>query len=189
MILQTLLAELRSGYTLRQPVTGAAGDALAVIQLRDLDERGGQIEHRRLAFMARKAPMEKQLLRPGDVLLTAKGRRNFAFQPQLPFAALASSAFYVLRPRGELILPGFLSWSLNQAAAQRYFENHRAGTNTQNLSKKAVAALDIPLPSKHKQAQVLRIDELWHKQRSLEEAIQSRRSSLLYNRLNQYIHE
>src|SRR5689334_15503015 len=114
--IKTVVSSIFSGYSFRKRVTPEPDGDLRVIQMKDLSNRYSAIKTDTLTTVVARKINPNSFLRPGDILFIAKGAHNFAivFELNLP-KAIASSAFFVLRPDPEKIVPGYLAWYLNQS--------------------------------------------------------------------------
>jgi restriction endonuclease S subunit len=115
---------------------------------------------------------QKHLLRPGDVLFSAKGTKNFAavFAKGYP-PAVASTSFFVLRLGQQQVLPDYLAWYLNNANAQKILKGAAMGTSIVSISKVVLQKLEIPIPPLDVQELVLKIENLRKTEKLLKQQI------------------
>ncbi len=112
--------------------------------------------------------LEKHLLMDGDILLVAKGENNRACIYQSSIGpAVASSTFFVIRLTESTVLPAFLQWYFNTYYIQGVLSGLSKGTQISSLSKKALAEIEIPVPSLKTQKETLAIQRLWNKEKLL----------------------
>lgn len=132
---------------------------------------------------------QRHLLNEGDILFSAKGTKNFAviIKPKMG-ACVASSTFLVLRLKEELkqiVLPEFLVWFLNHPNSLAYLKAHAIGTGLPSISKKTLEGLEIILPSVNTQHNIIIIDSLRKKEKTLKHQIEDLREKqvqqLLHN--------
>lgn len=126
------------------------------------------------------AEVRKHLLKGGDVLLAAKGPRNFAalVPPDCP-PAVASTTFFVISPRAEQVLPEYLLWALNSPSAQAKLRHGAKGSSIVSISKEILSKVTIPVPSLKKQRAILEIDALASREGGLRTAISDLRRKLI----------
>ncbi|MCC6463116.1 MAG: restriction endonuclease subunit S [Saprospiraceae bacterium] len=112
--------------------------------------------------------LEKHLLQDGDILLIAKGENNRAGMYQKEIGqAVASSTFFVIRLTESSVLPEFLRWYFNTGYMQETFSGLSRGTQISSLSKKTLSEIEVPVPSLKKQQEILEIQQVWEKEKSL----------------------
>lgn len=101
-------------------------------------------------------PAERRAkLRPGDVLVLARGERPYALvAPDWPWPALASSSFYVVRVRREHLLPEYLAWYLNTPAAVARLAAGMRGAKIRWLPRPALAELEVAAPTLARQQDI-----------------------------------
>ena len=110
----------------------------------------------------------KHLLRDGDILLIAKGESNRACLYQKEIGqAVASSTFFVIRLTERGLLPEFLRWYFNTYYMKELFSGLSRGTQISSLSKKTLSEIEVPVPPLKKQKEILEIQRLWEKEKSL----------------------
>lgn len=102
-------------------------------------------------------PAERRArLKPGDVLVLARGERPYAMlAPDWPWPALASSSFYILRVRREHLLPEYLAWYLNTPGVAERLTKATRGVKIRWLPRSALLELDVLAPSLARQQDVV----------------------------------
>ena len=122
---------------------------------------------------------EKHLLKPGDVLFSSKGTKNFAsVYESKNKPAVASTSFFVIRIKDEFkneILSEYLSWVINHPTSQRILKGNAIGTSMVSISKTVLGELEISIPPIEKQKAILQINELYKKEKKLRQQIDSLR--------------
>jgi restriction endonuclease S subunit len=166
--IKTVVSSIFSGYSFRKRVTPEPGGDLRVIQMKDLSNRYSTIKTDTLTTVVSRKINPNSFLQPGDVLFIAKGAHNFAivFELNLP-KAIASSAFFVLRPDPEKIVPGYLAWYLNQSTVQQFFLNNASGSHMPNVAKTTLERVTVIMPSEDIQRKIVSIDKLVKKEELL----------------------
>lgn len=159
------MASITTGiYEKSQP----AGDTL-YLQGKHFDESGGFREDL-IVFQELQADerLSKHLLQDGDILLVAKGESNRACLYQEDIGqAVASSTFFVIRLTENGLLPLFLQWYFNTTYIQELLSGLSKGTQIASLSKKALSEIEIPIPPLKIQKQILEMQGLWNKEKSI----------------------
>lgn len=174
------VAEASLGYPFRGAVKEVPDGDVAVVQIRNADpERGvdwGAVV--RTTLTGRKEP---DWLRAGDVLFAARGNRNVAvYIDQVAGRAVSAPQFFLLRVRGEAVLPPYLAWYLNQAPAQRYFETSAEGTyNTTSIRRAELEQLPVPLPSIERQRLIAKLADTARREKELTEQLNRNREKQL----------
>ncbi len=192
------IADVQIGYQHREPIGAASVGTHKLIQVKDVVERGDRfsgffepalgIWTGRLYRVTPKGNPDRYRVRPGDVLFLARGSRNFAIlidpRSVQPFRdewenVIVASLFFILRPHGERILPGYLAWSINQPLAQRQLDDMAHGSHMKLVPKKKFEEVEIPLPNTDIQGKIVGLNVLAERERRLMEAIQARRAELV----------
>src|SRR5262249_2033620 len=119
-----------------------------------------------------------QILESGDVLFISRGPRKQAVAITVPLEkTIATSQFFVIRPC-EKVLPEFLPCYINQRPAQRYIEEHSAGTSASLINLEALKTLPVITPPLETQTRIVKIQRLSLREKELMEAIQNKRRAL-----------
>jgi restriction endonuclease S subunit len=136
-----------------------SGDSI-YLQVKDFDNNG-QITQVPTAFLKLTDKSEKHLLKDGDIVLVAKGFRNFAWTYKDSLGkAIASSIFFVIRVNGSKILPEYLTTLFNSHSYQQLFQQLGAGSSIPSIRKSELEALKIHLPPMELQKRIVDIGEL-----------------------------
>ena len=77
------------------------------------------------------------------------------------------------------MLPAYLAWYINQPKAQVYFERQASGTITRMIHKKALAEMEIELPSLDRQKQVVTIARLAAREQELIRLLAEKKKSYI----------
>lgn len=101
-------------------------------------------------------------LQSGDILVAARGSRNYAAQIKhdalnVSMQAVAAPHFFVVRPKHEAVLSDYLVWFLNQQPCQRYFEQNAEGTLTKSIRRSVLENTPIAMPTLDKQLAIVRL--------------------------------
>jgi len=117
----------------------------------------------------------------GDILIAARGQGHRAYLVTEELTdTLASSVFYILRPRVDRVMPGYLAWWLNLTRVQAEIDAGSYGTGIGYLSRETLESLAVPVPTFTIQRQIERTIALWHEQKRLQARLSEKRE--------QYVH-
>ena len=103
---------------------------------------------------------EPDYLSVGDILVAARGSHNYAVlvDDSLAFTgkqAVAAPHFFVISLKKKGVLPEFIAWLLNQAPAQRYFEQNAEGTLTKSIRRSVLEDTPVLVPPLAKQQAIV----------------------------------
>lgn len=173
------IANIQTGVFAR---TIPLGD-IVYLQARHFDGNGQLITIMHPDLMAQ-GIFEKHLLQPGDVLFAAKGTKNFAvvYESKNP-PAVASTTFFVIRILSKNILPEYLAWVLNNSDSQEFLKKNAIGSSMVSISKAVLEELEIPMPTIHKQEQILKIANLSKRENNILLRLTSLRQQLIQQQL------
>ena len=131
-----------------------------------------------------------QWLREGDVIVVARGFNFFAVHIQdIPkeFQAVAAPAFFVLSKIESQILPEYLTWWLNQAPTQKYFEKSAEGASTKSLKRAALESTPVIIPPMTQQKHIVSLARLFREQHRLLEKMRTNTLQMQTALVNQMI--
>lgn len=179
MPLLDTLTEIRAGVSLRgrdatRPVPGGS---LHFIRIGDVSAEGQIAATDIIKISPAEDISPDLLLRPGDVLVAARGTRNTAavYELALP-QAIAGAQFFILRPNTS-ILPAYLAWFLRSEPVRQHFDSHRKGSYIQLIRRSDLTGIEVPLPPLEEQRQIVEIAALIEQERVLSERLCTLRSS------------
>jgi restriction endonuclease S subunit len=178
LVLLADIAEILTGYLFRSKLEQEEAGAYGVIQMKDVS-RDGRIDWGGLARVNLALVKDSLLLKRGDVLLKAKGSSHGAAVVDRDVQdVIASSHLFILRVRGDAVLPEYLSWYLNEKPARHAIAQASVGTWIRHTPKEGISRLPVPVPSLEIQRQILCVDNLARRERELVDAIQEKREAL-----------
>lgn len=180
------IAEIRSGYQFRGKVEASDDPNVAVIQIKDLDDRLNarpgevvDIQFDDLVRVRLENP-EPHFVRSGDVLFLSRGQRQIAAVISGPVTdTIATGYFFVLRPDTSIVRPGFLAWYINQADFQEELRPFVRGSHMSLVAKIDFQDLLITLPPLAVQEQILQLQNLFDREQELTSALQQKRGELV----------
>ena len=181
--LKAVLSGFFAGFSFRQKVENDPNGDVHVIQMKDLEHNYSTIGVN-LTKISSEIVSSKSFLRKGDVLLITKGANNYAVEYELDSEkAVASSAFFVLRPDQRKVIPAYLVWYINQTPVQQHLKANMAGTYIPNINKSAIEEIEIELPEKNIQEVICRIDLLRKREYLLSNELLAKREQYISSAL------
>ena len=104
---------------------------------------------------------KSHLLEEGDVLFVGKGMRNFAWKYSVDTGkAIASSIFFVIKPKSDLVDSDYLVTIFNSTKYQSFFQSLGAGSSIPSIRKNELEAVEIPLPPLEVQKKIAKLSDL-----------------------------
>lgn len=174
------LAHISTGYSFRSKIKHDPEGGTKVIQMSNVDLYRGILEKELMSIDNFNPRDDRYHLDPGDLIMTSKGYNLMAFVvPQGLGEAIAVNSFLVIKMKSNKLLPDYLAWYLNSERTQHFFKKMAAGTQIPNLSKKALAELDIKFPSLEKQDLLANLDMLKRKEIFLHQEIARKKGEVM----------
>jgi restriction endonuclease S subunit len=142
------LAEICAGYQHRPKDELVDNGEFLLIQQKDISSDRTRVDYANTVRITPERQYTRQLLVDGDVVFMNKGQSPFGCAIRnLPEPAIASSAFFILRPNKERILPEYLAWVLNREQTRHeLFSAAGHGTLMPVIHRKALEEQSIFLP-------------------------------------------
>jgi hypothetical protein len=178
------IASIRSGVFLKPQ---AEGDVV-YLQASYFDENGA-LQKELFPDIRWRDISEKHILKPGDVLFSAKGFRNFATvyeEKNLP--AIASTSFLVISIWKNGIEPEYLAMILNSSRGQEYLKGMAKGTSIPAISKSQLEGFEIVIPPIEIQQKLVALNKLKTKESNLISTIERLKHLRFEMDLNRIIH-
>ena len=177
------MAKIRSGVFLR------AHEPRQVIylQAKDFDENG-DLKNELYPVLSWSMVSDKHLLKPGDILFSAKGWKNFAAicdNTMLP--AVASTSFLVISLSVDYISPRFLVWWLNSERIQEFLKSVAKGTAIPSITKAQLENVEVTVFPMDVQEKLIRLSELRIRKKNLILNIEKLNEFKLESNLNKII--
>ncbi len=122
---------------------------------------------------------EKDMLKHGQVLFSAKGNRHIAAIWNNQKEAVASSTFMILTVNKQQVLPEYLTWYINQPKTQNHIKKVKKGGTVSVVSKKEFEDIDVDIPSIEVQEKIIKIVNLECREQQLMNAIKMKRKQLI----------
>ena len=128
---------------------------------------------------------QKHLLAEDDVILAAKGFRNFAWKYTAEIGdCIASSLFYVIKLNSDIIEPDYFTMSINSPRIQHELKNIGLGATIPAIPRNELLRINIAIPTMKEQKKAVEIHKLLNEQISLERKILQRRIDIKNGLLN-----
>lgn len=169
------VASIRMGYPFRSRLERDAAGAIAVVQMKDIDD--ASLLHLEDAVRVNMPDFNEQhhLIKRGDLVFRSRGRTNsVALVSADVEPAVLAAPMLLIRPIA--VLPAYLLWYINLPVIQATLAAQAEGTSVRMISKAALEALEIPVPNQRKQQMIVEASELaTTEQRLLEQIAQKRK--------------
>ncbi len=185
------IASLRAGYPFRSSIQHDPDGTLALIQGRDVDANRLRIAPAPDGLVQISSSgirnLTDHLLKSGDVILMARGPRNYAVPvgSEVSGRAIVPGSFHVLRPDEKVVFPPFLAWWLNQDASQQFMRANNSGTSIPMISLDVLRGLPVQLPPLEIQRRVAELNLLIEEEHNLMNQLSTARRDLLRGWANQ----
>ena len=185
------IAQIRAGHPFRGRVVENTNAKSKVVQIRDVT-RDGKINWEDIIF----ASVENKRgnigwLQKGDVIFTARGPKNTAacVSHELEEPIVCSPHFFIIQIFDtKLLLPEFLAWQLNQAPAQRYFEEMAEGSWQVGINKSIILSLRLSIPDIGTQQKVVALTNTYLKEKEILQALIKNREAQIKGIAQQLLH-
>lgn len=146
------------GFPFRSRLEHDAAGSVAVIQMKDIDE-ANLIHVDETVRVNLPDLRDHHLIRLGDLVFRSRGSTNSAALVSANFGpAVLAAPMLLIRPVN--VLPEYLRWYINLPATQAALAAKAEGTSVRMISKAALATLELPVPSRRKQQQIVEAAEL-----------------------------
>ena len=165
------VAIINAGYPFRESIVESTEPNALVVQMKDISSTGnvnwfGCVN---TTLTGKRSP---QWLKPGDILFSARGSRNYATQIdsdilEKKLQAVAAPHFFVLSVENNCLLPAYLTWFLNQYPCQSYFEKNAEGSFAKSIRRSVLEETPIAIPSLEKQHIIVNLVNILKKERFL----------------------
>jgi len=125
------------------------------------------------------------LLEENDVILAAKGFRNFAWKySSTSDKCVASSLFYVIKLNQDVINADYFTMAINSPRVQHKLKNVGLGVTIPAIPKNELLRIKIAVPPMSDQLKAVEIHGLLNKQIRIERAILNKRLKIKNELLN-----
>lgn len=151
------LADIYTGFTLRESVSYLANGDTKLLQSKDLPKDSFTIDATTLTHIDWKYDSQPQYLKHGSVVLLARGEPKAYFYSGIESdQVIVGHIFIVINLKTDDIDPKYLTWYINKSSiAKRHFEIHSTGSTLNMTSISTVKDLPIVIPTIEEQQQIL----------------------------------
>lgn len=170
------IATINAGYPFRGKISEVPGSGVVAVQMKDVSLTEG-ICWSDCIQTELTGKREPDYLTTGDILVAARGSHNYAVQVDQALAttgkqAVAAPHFFLVRIKSDSlkkkeILPEFMLWFLNQAPAQRYFEQNAEGTLTKSIRRSVLEEAPVVVPTLAKQRAIISMADTLREEQKL----------------------
>ena len=161
------IVSVQIGFPFRSRLERDENGNVCVVQMKDIGEDGlfGAGDLVRIQMSEVK---ERYLVGPQDIVMRTRGQITTAAEVNQDLGvAVVSGPLFRIRVESDKVLPSYLTWYINQPAAQAYLASRAKGTSVQMISKRAVEEMEIPLPSLEEQHKIVELAALAAKEQEL----------------------
>jgi restriction endonuclease S subunit len=160
------IATIRAGHAFRGKIEEIPTGNTRVIQMKDVDAERG-IDWNGLVVTDLPGRKQPDWLKNGELLFAARGNRNCALLLEdVPFDTVLSPHFFHLTVKCEAkVLPGFLTWQINQEPIQQYLQKSSHGSMVQAIGRQVLEEMPLAIPPLEKQHAVMALNDVWHQER------------------------
>jgi hypothetical protein len=172
------IADIRMGIPFRSRLEHDAEGPIAVVQMKDIDD--SDLLHVEDAVRMELADIkEHRRLQPGDLVFRSRGRTNSAALVSADIGpAVLAAPMLLIRPLPAQVLPEYLHWFINLPATQTLLSTQSEGTSVRMISKAALEALELPVPTVQRQRQIVELANLAATEQQLLDQIAQERKRL-----------
>ena len=155
------LAEIYTGFTLRESVSYLAHGDTKLLQSKDLPKDSSVIDAIDLTRIEWKYDSQPQYLEQGSVILLARGKpQAYLYKGNRDDKVIVGHIFIVINLHTDTINPEYLTWYINSSSiAKQHFETNSTGSTLNMTSISTVRDLPIVIPTIEEQQQILQRQE------------------------------
>ncbi|MBC8389831.1 MAG: restriction endonuclease subunit S [Actinobacteria bacterium] len=173
------IAEIRSGYLFKESIRADKGGNVAVVQLKDVDDRG-IIDLKSLYKIKLENIEMSNFISEGEILFKAKTNKPIAAVViNIPPNTIVTAHYFVITIKNLIVRSGYLAWYLNQQPAKIYFDKHAGGTRIQIINKQVLGNLEIEVPDLSIQAKIEKLYLLNNKEQDLMDLLKEKKRILI----------
>ncbi len=175
------ISDIHSGYIARGKIESLAAGSHYLVQAKNVSCDHLTCDTAGLIRFNPNLSRNDQLLEKDDLLFMARGAHNSTIRlGRIPKPALAAACFFVVRISSPVVLPGYLSWYLNQAPVKHYlFQNSGRSVHMPVVRRAVLESTQIPLPPVELQLQIADMNALMFKEMNLLQQLGKKRRELI----------
>ncbi len=162
------IATVQMGFSFRSRLEPEQGGDLAVIQMRDLTERG-LVQPHLLMTIHSQGINERHFVRRKDLVFRSRGKTTTAaiIDDDEIDRAIVVAPLLRIRVTNDKILPEYLCWFINQPSAQAFLHSRATGTAMVMIGVSILHALEVPVPSLADQNKIIDLALLARREQAL----------------------
>jgi restriction endonuclease S subunit len=173
------IASIRTGYPFRSKIERNPDGTVGVIQMKDIDEYN-HLELSDVYKVQLEDFSEEHLLRQYDILFRSRGVSNTAaLVAEKIESFVAATPLIVIRVRSRKVVPGYLTWYLNQPCGQYQISRLSEGSSLLMVSKSALETLEIDLPPLETQKAIAEIAVLSQREQEIMNELAQKRKAYI----------
>lgn len=185
MMILADVSEIRVGASPRGRLEAVASGGERVVYAKDLGP-DGDIDSDRLIRVMDRFGETAPRLRPGDVLLQSRGvSYPVGLATEDTNGAVAVSPLCLIRPDTTQLDGAFLALFLAHPRTQQRLRARAAGTHVPELTREAIANVEIPLPALRRQREIAALGHMMRHERELLQRLAVAQDSLLFGVIEQ----
>lgn len=171
------VASIRMGYPFRSRLEPDATGAIAVVQMKDIDD-ASLLHVEDVVRVDLPDFNEHHLIRRGDLVFRSRGRtHSVALVSADVGPAVLAAPMLLIRPIE--VLPAYLLWYINLPAVQATLAAQAEGTSVRMISKAALKQLVIAVPPLETQRRIVEIGQLASQEARITTELMDRRKALI----------
>ena len=137
------------------------------------------------SYVGAEESFEKYLLVENDIIIAAKGGRNYAWKySEEEGPCVPSSLFFVMKINTEIVESGYLALVLNSPRVQHKLKAVSMGGTISVIPRGELLRLKIAIPPKEKQKQIIKLNKLMKQQIKIEREILNNKIDLKNGLIN-----
>ena len=177
------IASIQTGLTFRTRLEHSPKGNVTVIQMKDFST-DNRIDCEKLTLIEIPNLKGRQRIQINDLIFRPRGLRNTAalVGRELNDTTLAAPLLRV-RVHDATVLPAYLCWFINLPVSQSFLQRHATGTAMKMISKKALEALEVLIPSVPTQQHIIELSHLADREQNILESLSVKRKQLVDSRL------
>lgn len=176
------IAELLSGYQVRDKTDFVKEGNINFIQVKNLDRINNRVSFKELEKLNMDKDMSKYQVKEDDVLFLAKGNIQASLIDKESFnndeVYIPMSHFITLRPLKHEVLSEYLWWILNHKETQSVLNRLARGTMMPFIGRSELENLEIPVPSLQRQRFIVEFVRLREREKELAKKLELERDKV-----------
>jgi hypothetical protein len=168
------VAEITSGFTIRDRADLLASGPLRVIQLRSFD--GPTLNLHDVDYLAHASAARRNVLSPGNLVVRSRGRFAVGLYRENDMHTVAGAPLLVIRLLDERLMPEYVEWFLNETPQSRaHFGRSWQGSSAPAITIADLRKIELPIPPMETQRDIAIASALIRRQHHLERQLADKR--------------